>query len=619
MILLLLIGFVAGVVTSLSPCVLPVLPVVLTAGAARSRPATVGKRSQETDETGGSPDSGEASGGWPAFEAGTTSEIIGVSRPETLTKVMGTRNAPSTTQASPGFRQPIAIASGLVLSFGFFTLFAGSILSLLGLPQDFLRDAALVLLGLVGIGMLIPKVGDLLERPFASLATRPRTATRSSFLLGLGLGLVFVPCAGPILAAISIAGSTHKIGLTTIALTAAYCLGAGIPIFAFATLGERASLRLRWLRQHARTVRAIAGGVLLASVVAIASNVTASLETALPGYTSAFQTDVEGSASIANQLHAASGAPGKARAVSAAPGLSNDGRAPNFVAITAWLNTPHARPVTIQSLRGKVVLVDFWTYSCINCRRSLPHVEALYSRYHAYGFDVIGVHTPEFSFEHVVSNVRAEVASLGVKYPVAIDNRAATWNAYGSEFWPSEFLVDAKGEIRYYDFGEGNYTLTETLIRELLRADGVRHLPPRTDVPDTTPTGPLTPESYLGYSRLNNALNSNLTGNTPTAYSFPANLPEGDLAFAGTWSIHADEATPTAGASLRFAYTAKDVYLVMSGSGKVTVSLNGTVTQTVMVEGVPNLYTLVSSPQTQQGSLLLTFSAGIKAYDFTFG
>ena len=202
--------------------------------------------------------------------------------------------------------------------------------------------------------------------------------------------------------------------------------------------------------------------------------------------------------------------------------------APNFTGVTAWLNTPGGKPLSLRALRGKVVLVDFWTYSCINCQRTLPHVEAWYREYAKDGFVVVGVHAPEFAFEHVVSNVRAQAAALGVRYPVAIDDNYATWNAYDNEYWPADYLIDAQGDVRHVHFGEGDYAGTEQLIRQLLAAahPGVRS--PPTDVPDKTPAGELSPETYVGYERLQYLVPGNdVIRDAPAAYRFPASLPLG--------------------------------------------------------------------------------------------
>ena len=167
--------------------------------------------------------------------------------------------------------------------------------------------------------------------------------------------------------------------------------------------------------------------------------------------------------------------------------LPNLGRAPNFTGITAWFNTPGNKPLALSQLRGKVVLIDFWTYSCINCQRALPHVEGWYNDYKKDGLVVVGVSAPEFAFEHVVSNVESAAGSLGIDYPVAVDDNLATWDAYNNEYWPAEYLIDPTGIVRAYDFGEGGYSSMENNIRMLLAANGVTDLPSRTDVADTTP------------------------------------------------------------------------------------------------------------------------------------
>ncbi len=173
--------------------------------------------------------------------------------------------------------------------------------------------------------------------------------------------------------------------------------------------------------------------------------------------------------------------------------LPNLGRAPNFTGITAWFNTPGDQPLSLSQLRGKVVLVDFWTYSCINCQRALPHVEGWYNDYRKDGLVVVGVSAPEFAFEHVVSNVESAAGHLGIDYPVAVDDNLATWNAYNNEYWPADYLIDPNGTVRAYDFGEGGYGQMESNIRMLLSANGVTDLPARTDVPDRTPTSPDRP------------------------------------------------------------------------------------------------------------------------------
>jgi thiol-disulfide isomerase/thioredoxin len=271
-------------------------------------------------------------------------------------------------------------------------------------------------------------------------------------------------------------------------------------------------------------------------------------------------------------------------------------------------------------LRGKVVLVDFWTYSCINCQRALPHVEGWYNDYKKDGFVVVGVSAPEFAFEHVVSNVQSAAGRLGIDYPVAVDDDLDTWNAYNNNYWPADYLIDPTGVVRAYNFGEGGYGTMESNIRMLLAANGVSDLPTRTDVPDRTPTSDaLTPESYVGYDRLNNDVGNSVVPDKTVTYHEPSNIPANSLAFGGTWTVHNEEATAGNDATLSLHFTADDVYLVMSGQGTVGVSDNGRHLATVRVGGVPTLYTLLSASSLQGGVLRLTVSPGVEAYDFTFG
>ena len=559
---LILIGVVAGFLAGISPCILPVLPVVLVASA----------------------------------------------EPETATP------APRA-----GVARPLAVIAGLVLSFSLLILVGSEILSLLHLPQDSLRDAGLALLALVGLGYLIPPLGALLERPFARVRARRPDGRAGGFVLGLALGVLYVPCAGPILAAITVIGATHRVGLTSVVLTAAFAAGTAVPLLAVAVAGNQVAGRIGALRRHAPRVRQVGGVILLVMAVAIGADAFAGLQRAVPGYATALQ----GSAKVRKQLNALAGEPHTtlAKCNPGATTLVNCGPAPNFTGVTAWLNTPGGRPLSLRALRGMVVLVDFWTYSCINCQRTLPHVEAWYREYAKDGFVVVGVHTPEFAFEHVVSNVRAQAGALGVRYPVAIDDGYATWNAYANEYWPADYLIDARGTVRHVHFGEGDYAGTEQLIRQLLTAAHPgRPLPRAADVPDLTPAGELSPETYVGYEQLQYLVpGHDVIRDAPAAYRFPASLPLGGMGLSGTWTDHAQEATAGPGAELELSFLAKKVYLVLGGTGTVRVAVDGRHIQTIEVRGVPRLYTLYQAGSARTGKLLLRASPGVQAYDFTFG
>jgi cytochrome c biogenesis protein CcdA/thiol-disulfide isomerase/thioredoxin len=584
---LVLVGLVAGFLAGISPCILPVLPVVLVAGATGSGPAA--------QEPGRAREPGRAQEPGRAREPGA-----------------GRRTNASVARS-------VAIVLGLALSFSVLILAGSEIISLLHLPQDSLRDAGIALLVVVGLGYLIPPLGTLLERPFARVRVRRPGGRGGGFFLGLVLGVLYVPCAGPVLAAITVVGATHRVGLTAVFVTAAFAVGTAVPLLVVALAGSQLSGRVSALRRHAQQVRVAGGVILIAMAVAIAFNTFQSLERDVPSYSTALQ----GSASVRSKLNALTGvrATSLTKCNSNATGLVDCGRAPNFKGITAWLNTPGGKPLTISQLRGKVVLVDFWTYSCINCQRSLPHVEAWYREYAKYGFVVVGVHTPEFAFEHVVSNVRTEAGNLGVHYPVAVDDNYDTWNAYDNEYWPADYLIDAQGNVRHEHFGEGDYSDTEQLIRELLTAahPGIV-LPPATDVANLTPTGEMNPETYVGYERLQYLVGeSSVAENAPATYHFPKTLPLGGLGLSGIWTEHAEEATAGPGAEMELSFVAKDVYLVLGGTGTIQESINGRHTATIRVNGVPGLYPLYQASSSGTGTMVLQVSPGVQAYDFTFG
>jgi thiol-disulfide isomerase/thioredoxin len=275
-------------------------------------------------------------------------------------------------------------------------------------------------------------------------------------------------------------------------------------------------------------------------------------------------------------------------------------------------------PLSLDSLHGKVVLIDFWTYSCINCLRTLPHLEEWDRQYRSKGLVIVGVHTPEFAFEHDLGNVRAAVAKLGVHYPVALDNDYKTWNAYSNEFWPADYLLDQNGHVRHIHFGEGEYQKTEQDIRLLLRAGGSSALPRLIREPDATPTGDITPESYLGYFRIARYSGSQLSADVERDYHFPTSLTRDHFAYEGRWTVESERIVAGDGARLRLHFHARQVNLVLGGKGLVAVIVDGHAKGAVRVDG-DRLYTLVSSRRIQDGSLELAFTPGVQAYAFTFG
>jgi cytochrome c biogenesis protein CcdA/thiol-disulfide isomerase/thioredoxin len=544
-ILLLLIGFVAGVITAVSPCVLPVLPIVLAGGA------------------------------------------------------------------SGGRRRPYAIVAGLVASFTLFTLTASAILSALGLPQDLLRNIAIALLFVVAATLFVPRFGMLLEAPLARLSRRPSGDLGGGFLLGVSLGLVFVPCAGPVLATVTVLSAQHRFGAELVFLTLFYAAGAGLVLLLIALGGQRVSRRLRTTR---RWWRPALGAIIAAAAFGVVFNLDQTLQTHLGSYTSALQRHTEQSSFANTHLNSLRGVK-KSAPTTSTVGLRNFGSAPNFAGISHWINTPDGRSLSISQLRGKVVLVDFWTYSCINCLRTLPQLRAWYDTYKKDGLVIVGVHTPEFAFEHDYGNVRSAVRRLDVTWPVALDNTYTTWTAYSNQYWPADYLVDRKGDVRAVHFGEGDYTATEDQIRTLLGTGG-----PLTSVKNTQPTGIGTPETYLGPERLNpqQYVGSKLVYGKAAQYVEAKAVPLNGFSYGGEWTLSGQTATAGLGATLSLHFQAKKVYIVLTGRGTVTATL-GARRVRMMHVSTARLYTVLTSSSTHEGVLRFRFTPGVKAYSFTFG
>jgi cytochrome c biogenesis protein CcdA/thiol-disulfide isomerase/thioredoxin len=531
-IILVPIAFAAGVITVFTPCILPVLPIVLAGGA-------------------------------------------------------GTK------------RRPYAIAAGLVTTFTAFLLAGAWLWGLLGIGKQHQIQIGAVLLGLLAVTLIVPKLGEWLERPLAFMTRRRVGDAGGGFLLGASLGLVFIPCGGPVLAALTSNVARDRVGGWLVVIAIAYAIGAALPLLAIAAGSRRVALSFR---RHAQAVR-VAGGVLMAAAAVVIYNGWAeSLQTKVPGYAQWVQDAIEGNGQAKDKLASLSGHKSSAKKYAEAPDLQG---------ISAWINSP---PLTMQELRGKVVLVDFWTYSCINCLRTLPYLESWDRRYRSKGLVILGVHSPEFAFEHSLANVRAAVKRLGVRYPVALDNDFGTWNAYQNQYWPADYLIDRNGHVRDAHFGEGAYAETEHKIRQLLAMP----LPPALDQPDRTPTELRTPETYLGYARIENYDGSPLRTDEAAKYTFPRALPGDSFAYAGTWTVEGERILAGSGARLRLNFLARSVHLVLGGRGRVDVKLNGHELRTVPVTA-DKLYTLVTQKTAREGLLELRFTPGLSAYAFTFG
>jgi cytochrome c biogenesis protein CcdA/thiol-disulfide isomerase/thioredoxin len=576
---LVLIGFFGGLITGISPCILPVLPVIFFSGTQSAR-----------DDAGGG----------------------------------GVATAVKTKPSLSETLRPYRVIAGLVLSFSVVTLTGSALLSLLHLPQDAIRWAGLAALTLIGVGLIFPRFEQILEKPFSRIPQRQFGTGKSGFGLGLALGVLYVPCAGPVLAAIVVAGATGQIGASTIALTLSFAVGAALPLLVFALAGRRVAERVNAFRRRQRQIRVAGGIVMLVFAVALAFNVPAALQRALPDYTGVLQEKVAATSQIQQKLNLGGLVNDQnkelANCSNGGTELESCGPAPDITGITGWLNTPGGTAVDLKSLRGKVVLVDFWAYSCINCQRSIPHIVDWYDTYRNSGFEVIGVHTPEYAFERVPGNVAKGADDLGIKYPVALDPNYSTWTNYRNRYWPAHYLIDANGTVRHIKFGEGDYDVTERLIRQLLadaRPGAV--LPAATQSADTTPESGLTPESYLGVGKEVNYGGGGTYDQGTADFDYPPSLPDDSFALRGRWALDYQGATADgAGASIALNYHARDVYLVVGGTGTVTVIRDGGVT-TIPVSGPPTLRQIVGGDDVRRGKVEVRLSQGLQAFSFTYG
>ena len=589
--LLIPIAFLAGIVTAISPCVLPVLPVAM-AGAV----------------TGGK-------------------------------------------------RRPIGVVVGFVITLVLFTLALTKAFEAIGLSATGQRNLGVALLLVFAATMIIPAFGEKVSGLLAPLqrfgARLPKGGDGfvGGVVMGLGLGLVWAPCAGPVFSAVAAANATDTAGVSTWLVLFFYALGAAVPMLAIMFGGQRLARRFT---PKATQVRAGMGVLLAATGVLIFTGadtrLTAWVVDAVPSYTDMLQAaERTGSARDALSDLQDRKTPGIADATPSAPPPAPEpvaqpavahapdvdlpvyAPAPEFAGITRWYNADGV-PRTIKELRGRVVLIDFWTYSCVNCIRTLPHLRELDKRYRAQGLTIIGVHTPEFAFEKDPGNVGKAIEDLNVTWPVALDPDYGTWNRWGNQYWPAEYLIDQDGQVRAFKFGEGQYEKTENEIRALLQDTGAK----AKAMPDQQPPAHTaqTPESYLGASRAARFDSSPaLTPGTTAAFTTPANLPTDHLGYQGQATVGEEEVTAGKGFSIELAFQARNVFLVLGGDGKP-------LTGQVLLDGKPipiakagtdigengsltvtdhRLYHLVDLHTRGKGRLSIRLAPGTRGYAFTFG
>jgi cytochrome c biogenesis protein CcdA/thiol-disulfide isomerase/thioredoxin len=581
-VLLVLFGFIAGAATALSPCVLPVLPIALSAGA-----------------TGGR-------------------------------------------------RRPLGIVAGLAISFTFATVALVYVISALGLPNDFLRKLAIVILICFGLTLMVPPLAARLEAWMSRFASRAGVARGSGdgfwsgVAVGLSLGLVYAPCAGPILAGVITVSASQPFSAGRLAVALAYGLGSAVVLYVLMLGGRRV---VAPLARRGIGLQIAMGAVMVLVALAMLKDydvrfqntIASDLPSFLVNPSEALEETASARSALADLKGGGHGI--GSEATGAAPAESASGRlrlpvlgeAPEFLDNQQWFNTPGDGPLTLRKLRGRVVLVDFWTYSCINCIRTLPYLKAWDARYREDGLTIVGVHTPEFPFEKDAGNVEEAIERNSLRYPVVQDNDQATWNAYGNQYWPAEYFIDAQGRVRYVHFGEGEYGEKEKVIRALL-AEAGRKLPAAdARVHAVAPSRSVTtPETYLGPYRAERFTNPELSPGLHD-FSAPAQLPPNEFAYHGKWRIALMSATAEGG-SLDLNFGARRVYLVLGSPGRsrtVRVRLDGRpiaaadagsdVHHGTLTVTAQRLYNLVDLPRVERHVIELEPEAGVMGYAFTFG
>lgn len=573
MIVLIAFAFVAGIVTILSPCILPVLPIVLGSSAAG------------------------------------------------------------------GKRRPFGIVAGFVLSFTVFTLFLTSLVKALGISPDSLRLLSVVVIFVFGVSLLLPRFQALAKRTFSGLSRfAPKSTGAEGFLgglaIGISIGLIWTPCVGPILASVIALALTGEVTGASVAITFSYSLGTAGSMLVILFGGRRLLQKVPILMRNAGSIQKGFGILMILTAIGIHWNYDRKIQSALldafPQYGTGL-TKIEENRAVQRELQ-------KLRADSREEDMGKpmfdvlkvEGTAPELIPGGEWLNS---EPLSLKALRGKVVLIDFWTYTCINCIRTLPYLRSWHAQYADAGLVIIGVHTPEFEFEKNLSNLREAVDDFGLTYPVMQDNDYATWRAYDNRYWPAKYLIDAKGNIRYRHFGEGAYDETEEVIRTLLAEAGGK-------IGEEAISNPIysiqarTPELYLGYARSRYLASPQfIARDAPAEYSTPSELPANAFAFTGTWEVGSERANPSAGATLKVNFEAKDVFLVMrpkDGPGTVRVKLDGIllagsyagedVTDGQVVVDSDRLYRLIRLGSPGPHILELEFlDENLELYAFTFG
>ncbi len=553
MFVLIAFAFLAGLVTILSPCILPVLPIILSSSATGSR------------------------------------------------------------------RHPWGVVLGFILSFTFFTLFLSSLVKLTGVSADVLRTFSVVVIFAFGLVLLFPvllKVFELFASKVASINVgggdpNAEKGFWSGIVIGISLGLVWTPCVGPILASVISLALSGSVSGEAFFITLSYALGTALPMLAILYGGRGLVQRVPLLLNNLGKIQKVFGVLMLLTALAIHFNYDRKFQAyvleAFPNYGTGLVSieDNELVKKELNDMH------GEGEAYEFAPELIEGGE---------WFNSD---ALSLEDLRGKVVLIDFWTYTCINCIRTLPYVQSWHDKYADDGLVIIGVHTPEFEFEKNPDNLAKAIKDFGLTYPIMQDNDYSTWRAYNNRYWPAKYFIDAKGVVRSTHFGEGDYDESEEMIRQLLEESGADLDDEMTDN-SAYEIYSRTPETYLGYLRIDGFVSpGGVKKDEEFKYSYPSDIDFNEFAFDGSWVVQEEKALPKKDSALKFDFEAKNVFLVMNPvegkTGEVQVLLDGEVVKEVLVD-TDKLYELINLDEPGRHVLELKFlDHNTEVYAFTFG
>lgn len=505
-------------------------------------------------------------------------------------------------------KRPLGIVLGFIVIFSLFTFFSRALVIYTGIDLTIVRYVSYALLFLFGIIMLSTYLSDKFNfatQRLASVGSSLSTVNNSQggflsgIILGALVGFIWTPCAGPILAVVIVQSVLQQTSLSSFFVILFFGIGAAIPMLLIALFGRNIMRRFVFFKTHAYLLRKILGLIIIAAVAYMLNGESVCLAP-LKSNTSTPTTLING--------------------ITPYP-------APDIIGITEWINST---PLQIQQLKGKVVLVDFWAYSCINCIRTLPYLIDWYQKYHDKGLVIVGVHSPEFEFERDVVNVKNSVEKDKIHYPVALDNNFATWKKYNNQYWPAHYLIDKKGNVVYTHFGEGDYDITEGNIRYLLGVSGKNSLIEKQEI-----SAIQTPETYLGSARAATYSSpEKMMVGRASLYSMPASLKENHWALSGSWMITPEKIiSAKSDAELKIKFTAKKIFIVMGTTVphpiKVKVLLNGqkvilekgkdVVDSTIEVSN-HQLYDVVVLPKVTSGILqIIPMDAGLEIYTFTFG